>query len=130
MAWASIVILIIPSYVIWSWVLIMWNFMPCLWDSILFGFTFHNFILFGTFAQKFCNGSDKLPPMYYDFSIPLKYVLLLLITMFRRVYARKWDTWILFPNGMGWRELLFFGVKYMQWDPRIIFCFLFLVSLV
>ena len=35
--------------------------------------------------------------------------------------TQKWDPVILFPNGMGWRELLIVGVQYKQWDPRIVF---------
>ena len=72
----------------------------------------------------FCSGSDKLPPVYYDFSIPLDDVLFLVIMMFGRMHARQWDARILLPNGMGWRELLFSVVQYMKWDPGII-CFWF-----
>ena len=41
--------------------------------------------------------------------------------MFGRMHTRKLDPIILFPNGMGWRELLIVGVQYKQWDPGTIF---------
>ena len=41
--------------------------------------------------------------------------------MFGRMNTRKWDPKIIFPNGMGWRELLIVGVQYKQWNPRIVF---------
>ena len=44
------------------------------------------------------------------------------LMMFEIMHTRKWDPGILFPNGMGWRALLIFGVQYKQWDPRIVFC--------
>ena len=52
--------------------------------------------------------------MYAD---DIYYVLMI----FGRMNRRKWDPGILFPNGMGWRALLIFGVQYKQWDPRIVF---------
>ena len=42
--------------------------------------------------------------MYFD---DIYYVLM----MFGRIHTRKWDLGILFPNGMGWRELLIVGVN-------------------
>ena len=41
--------------------------------------------------------------------------------MFGRIHTIQWDPIILFPNGMGWRALLIFGVQYKKWDPRIVF---------
>ena len=52
--------------------------------------------------------------MYFD---DIYYVLI----MFGRMNTRKWDLKILFPNGMGWRELLIVGVQYKKWDPGIVF---------
>ena len=43
--------------------------------------------------------------MYFDY---IYYVLM----MFGIIHTRKWDPIILFPNGMGWRELLIIGVQY------------------
>ena len=37
------------------------------------------------------------------------------------MHTRKWDPIILFPNGMGWREVLIVGLQYKQWDPGIVF---------
>ena len=37
------------------------------------------------------------------------------------MHTRKWDPEILFPNGMGWRELLIVGVKCKKWEPGIVF---------
>ena len=69
----------------------------------------------------FCNGSDKIPLVYYDFYIPLDDVLFLFMMIFIRMHERKKNPRILFPNGMGWRELLNVGVQYKQWNPRIVF---------
>ena len=52
--------------------------------------------------------------MYFD---DIYYVLM----MFEIIHTRKWDTTILFPNGIGWRALLIVGVQYKQWDPGIVF---------
>ena len=43
------------------------------------------------------------------------------LIMFGIMHTRKWDPWILFPNGMGWRALLIVGVQCKKWDPRIVF---------
>ena len=52
--------------------------------------------------------------MYFDY---IYYVLM----MFWRMQTRKWYPRIIFPNNMGWRELLIVGVQYKQWDPGIVF---------
>ena len=52
--------------------------------------------------------------MYFD---DIFYVLMI----FGRIHTRKWDPGTLFPNGMGWRELLIVGVQYKQRDPGIVF---------
>ena len=41
--------------------------------------------------------------------------------IFGRIHTRKWDPGTIFPNGVGWRALLIFGVQYKQWDPGIVF---------
>ena len=46
--------LMMHCYVIWAWVLMMWNFMSCWRDSILFCFAFQSCILFGRVEHKFC----------------------------------------------------------------------------
>ena len=40
--------------------------------------------------------------------------------IFGRMHTIKWDPGILFPNGMGWRALLYVGVQYKQWGPGIV----------
>ena len=52
--------------------------------------------------------------MYFD---DIYYVLM----VFGRMHTSKWDPGNLFPNGMGWRELLIVGVQYRKWYPGIVF---------
>ena len=59
--------------------------------------------------------------MYIFIMLLYNLMIYYVIIMFGRIHTRKWDPRILFPNGMGWRELLIIGVQCKQWDPSIVF---------
>ena len=59
--------------------------------------------------------------MYIFIMLLCTLMIYYVLMMFGRIHTRNWDPVIIFPNGMGWRELLIVGVQYKQWDPGIVF---------